>query len=162
LNESRCLHAGGYTATVILRALPDIPGINVPSDNHYLVRLLAPADLARMVGAAAELDLEVVLEIRDESELEQALRLGAQLIGVNNRNLETLAVDSGTAARLIPLIPRDRIAIYESGVRDAGDARTAAATGADAMLVGSALSVAADAERAVRALCGVARIARVG
>ena len=125
-----------------------------------IVRAIAPAVLADMVRTATELDLEVVLEVRDEAELERALELGCRLIGVNNRNLETLAVDSGTAARLIPMIPADRVAIYESGVHNVDDVRGAAATGADALLVGSALSLATDGERAVRELCGVPRVAR--
>ena len=65
-----------------------------------------------------------------------------------------------TAARLIPLIPRDRIAIFESGVQSVRDVYRAAATGADALLVGSALSVAQDGERAVRDLCGVRSVPR--
>lgn len=125
-----------------------------------IVRAVPPAMLAEMVRAASDLDLDVVLEVRDEAELERVLELGCRLIGVNNRNLETLSVDRDTAARLIPLIPADRIAIFESGVRNADDARTAAATGADALLVGTALSVAVDGERAVRELCGVARVSR--
>lgn len=125
-----------------------------------IVRALAPAELAGMVRAAAELALEVVLEVRDETELERALALGGRLIGVNNRDLETLSVSAATAARLIPLIPDDRIAIFESGVRSADDVRAAAAMGADALLVGSALSVVADGEQAVRDLCGVPREAR--
>lgn len=125
-----------------------------------IVRALPPTELADMVRHAAELDLEVVLEVRDEAELERALELGGPLIGVNNRNLETLAVDDETAARLIPLIPRDRIAIFESGVESVRDVHGAAATGADALLVGSALSLARDGERAVRDLCGVQRVPR--
>ena len=125
-----------------------------------IVRAIAPAALAEMVLTAAELDLEVVLEVRDEVELERALELGCRLIGVNNRNLETLEVDRDTAARLIPLIPADRIAIFESGIRNVADVREAAATGTDAMLVGSTLSLADDGERAVRELCGVARVDR--
>ena len=125
-----------------------------------IVRAIAPAVLAEMVSVAVELDLEVVLEVRDEAELERALELGCRLIGVNNRNLETLTVDRDTAARLIPLIPADRVAIFESGVRNVDDVRGAAATGADALLVGSALSLASDGERAVRELCGVTRVPR--
>jgi indole-3-glycerol phosphate synthase len=81
---------------------------------------------------------------------------------VNNRNLETLEVDPGTAARVIPLIPMGVVAIAESGVTDRRDAEAAAAIGADAVLVGSALSRASDGASAVRALAGVARSHRAG
>ena len=82
---------------------------------------------------------------------------GAQVIGVNNRNLETLHVDPDTVTRMIPTIPASVIAVAESGVRDVGDVERAAATGADAVLVGSSLSMASDPAAAVRALAGVPR-----
>jgi indole-3-glycerol phosphate synthase len=101
--------------------------------------------------------LELVIEVRDEAELELALSLGAPIIGVNNRNLETLEIDPGTSARLLPLIPRGVLAIAESGVKSAEDVARLAAAGADAVLVGSAISASPEPEAAVRALTGVAR-----
>jgi indole-3-glycerol phosphate synthase len=79
------------------------------------------------------------------------------VIGVNNRDLETLQVDTDTVARMIPRIPASVIAVAESGVREVNDVERAAATGADAVLVGSSLSKADDPAAAVRALAGVAR-----
>ncbi len=121
---------------------------------HPAARLFALAAAARSVG------LEVLLEVRDERELERALGVPGAVIGVNNRNLETLAIDDAVSERLLRLIPADRIAVYESGVRDVEAVRRAAALGADAVLVGSVLSVAPDATAAVRALTGIARSPR--
>jgi indole-3-glycerol phosphate synthase len=122
-----------------------------------IVRGLAPARLRDLHDAAHDLSLAAIVEIRDERELEQALDLGAGIIGVNNRNLETLAVDPTTAARVIPRIPADVVAVAESGIQSRTDIETAAAVGADAVLVGSSLSAAADPTAAVRALVGVPR-----
>ena len=122
-----------------------------------IVRALPPAALGRMMAAAREWGLEAVVEVHSEQELEQALAVDATLIGVNNRDLETLAIDRSTAERLIPLIPRDRVAIAESGIGGAADVQRAALAGADAVLVGSFVSAAADPLAAVRALTGVRR-----
>ncbi len=113
-----------------------------------------------LAAAARSLGLDVLLEVRDEAELERALGVPGGVIGVNNRNLETLIIDDAVSERLLRLVPPERIAVYESGVRDSDGVRRAAALGADAVLVGSALSVAASASDAVRALTGIARSGR--
>ncbi len=125
-----------------------------------IVRALSPADLTEMAAVARDIALEALFEVRDEAELERALTLDARVIGVNNRNLETLIIDPDTASRVVPLIPPDRIAVAESGVRGRGGVEAAAACGADAVLVGSSLSAADDPARAVRELTGVVRQAR--
>jgi indole-3-glycerol phosphate synthase len=122
-----------------------------------IARALSPRQLIALVAAARGAGIEPLVEIRDERELDHALAAGARVIGVNNRNLETLEVDPGTAARVIPLIPSGIVAVAESGVTTRRDAEAAAAIGADAILVGSALSLAPDGAAAVRALAGVAR-----
>ena len=101
-----------------------------------------------------------MFEVRDRAELDRALEAGARVIGVNNRNLETLVIDPTTAERLIAEIPADRIAIGESGVSGRADVERLARSGADAVLVGSAVSAASDPVAAVRALSGVERVAR--
>lgn len=125
-----------------------------------IARALPAGRFAALASAAAALGLDVLLEVRDERELERALAVEQGVIGVNNRNLETLQIDDAVSARLLRLVPRERIVVYESGVRDVEDVRRAGALGADAVLVGSALSVAASPEAAVRALTGVPRRAR--
>jgi indole-3-glycerol phosphate synthase len=84
------------------------------------------------------------------------------VIGVNNRNLETLQVDPTTAERLMDAIPADRIAVAESGMSSRDDVVAAARWGADAVLLGSFLSASPDPEAAVRALTGVQRARRGG
>jgi len=125
-----------------------------------IVRALRPALLDEMVRLAHALALEVLVEVRDEAELQRALEAGAELIGVNNRDLETLRIDASASARVIPRVPGDRIAVYESGVTGAEDVRAASRLGADAVLVGSNVSAAPDPAQAVRTLTGVTRLPR--
>jgi indole-3-glycerol phosphate synthase len=127
-----------------------------------IVRALSPEQLERLATYGREIGLELLVEVRDEEELARALDAGATMIGVNNRNLETLVIDPATAERLIPLVPRSVVAIAESGVRERADVERYAACGADAVLVGSALSAAADPAAATRALVGVRRKERHG
>lgn len=125
-----------------------------------IARALGPDGLATMSNAARDVGVEVLVEVRDEAELEWALAIDARIIGVNNRNLETLVIDSQAGDRIIPLIPADRIAVAESGIRDVAGARAAAALGADAILVGSTLSAAADPGSVVRSLAEIQRVGR--
>ena len=127
-----------------------------------IVRALPPDLLQRLISDAGRLCLDAVVEVRDELELETALAAGAEIIGVNNRNLETLEVDPATAERLLPLIPDRVVAIAESGIANRQDVERAAEFGADAVLVGSVLSAAEDPLAAVAALVGVPRIGRAG
>ena len=125
-----------------------------------IARALEPARLEELAGAAAALGLECLVEVRNERELGLALAIAGAAIGVNNRDLETLEIDDAVGARLLPLVPPERIAVYESGVRGIAEVERAAAAGADAVLVGSVLSNADDGARAVRDLTGVPRHAR--
>jgi indole-3-glycerol phosphate synthase len=122
-----------------------------------IVRAIEPARLADLADAAREIDLELLFEVRDESELERALKVGARIIGVNNRNLETLIIDPETVSRILPLIPSSCIAIAESGYSTAADVQRAAQAGADAVLIGSALSASPDPSAAVTLLSSVPR-----
>jgi indole-3-glycerol phosphate synthase len=125
-----------------------------------IVRALAPETLAQLSAAGTELGLELLFEVRDRIELSRAMEAGARIIGVNNRNLETLVIDPTTAERLINEIPADCIAIGESGVSDRSDVERLARAGADAVLVGSVVSAAEDPTAAVRDLSSVKRVAR--
>ena len=127
-----------------------------------IVRALEPSRLEELVTYGRSIGVELLLEVRDEVELALALATGATMIGVNNRNLESLAVDAGTAERLIPLIPATVVAIAESGLRSRADVERYGACGADAVLVGSALSASSAPADAVRALTGVVRRGRGG
>jgi indole-3-glycerol phosphate synthase len=125
-----------------------------------IARALSPAQFVVMMNAGRDLGLELLVEVRDEAELERALAAGATMIGVNNRNLETLEIDPTTSERLIPLVPKELVAIAESGVRSVADVERYAACGADAVLVGSSLSAAGDPIAATRAFAAVPRSAR--
>ena len=122
-----------------------------------IARALSPERLREMMAAGRDLGLELLVEVRDERELADALDSGASIIGVNNRNLETLVIDHSTAERLVPTIPRWALAIAESGIRTREDVMRYAACGADAILVGSSVSAAHDAAAAASALTGVTR-----
>jgi len=125
-----------------------------------IVRALSPERLREMMDTARRLDLEVLVEVRDAAELDRALECGATMIGVNNRDLETLIIDPMTAERLVPRIPAGLLAVAESGVSTRDDVVRYAACGADAVLVGSSISAAADPVRATRTLAGVPRRSR--
>ena len=127
-----------------------------------IARALGPRDLLEMADEARQLSLEVLIEVRDEWELERAVAVGATMIGVNNRDLETLRIDPRTAERLIPSIPAGVIAVAESGMKTPADVADAARCGADAVLIGSSLSLSADPEDAARALSAIPRAGRHG
>jgi indole-3-glycerol phosphate synthase len=127
-----------------------------------IARALSPADLTRLMQVAKGLELEPFVEVRSEAELDRALEAGAEIIGVNSRDLETLQVDDSVPARLIPRIPPHLIAVWESGIRSVDDVRRAAECGADAVLVGSALSQSSDPAQLVAELAGVQRERRDG
>lgn len=125
-----------------------------------IARALRPELLTALAHEARSLGLDVLVETRDDEELARAVAIPDAVIGVNNRDLETLVIDAAVAERLIPLIPSGRLAVYESGIRDVADVERAARAGADAVLVGSVLSAAADPVQAVRGLAQVPRRAR--
>ena len=127
-----------------------------------IARALPPAKLQEMMSLADELGLEPLVEIRTDAELLLALELGARVIGINSRNLETLEVDASVPERLLPLIPSGVIAVAESGIESRADVAARARWGADAVLVGSILSRSDDPATAVRALTAVPRSPRAG
>ena len=125
-----------------------------------IARALGPGRLEAMIEAARWMTLDTIVEIRDEAELQRALDAGAGVIGINNRDLETLIIDPATSERLLPLIPAHVVAIAESGMASADDVARVARLGADAVLVGSSLSASADPTALVRELSSVPRVSR--
>jgi indole-3-glycerol phosphate synthase len=125
-----------------------------------IVRGLATDMLPRLVASAVAYGLTPVVEVRTMEEIDRARDAGARVIGVNNRNLETLVIDPETAERLIPCIPSDCLAIAESGMSSVDDVARYARVGADAVLVGSMVSAAIDPVSAVRSLTGLSRVSR--
>lgn len=125
-----------------------------------IARALGPIGLRRMLGAVRDVGIGALVEVRSEAELTWALDCEANVIGVNCRDLETLALDREVHERLLPLVPAGCIAVAESGVRTRQDVERLASLGADAVLVGSVLSLSIRASDAVAALTGVPRIGR--
>ena len=119
---------------------------------------------ASCAAAAREYGMSCLTEVHDEAELERAVRLGAEVIGINNRDLKTLNIDLSTTERLAPLIPKDRVIVSESGVMSHGDVRRLGSH-VDAFLIGSSLMRRPDLARAANALrvgrvkvCGLTRV----
>jgi indole-3-glycerol phosphate synthase len=109
-----------------------------------IVRALADDEIAALAAAAAAAGLDALYEIHTEPEIARAVRHGARIIGVNNRDLAIFKTDLALSERLIPQFPRDVIAVSESGISSRVDAIRARAAGAHAVLVGEALMRAPD------------------
>lgn len=109
-------------------------------------------ELRRFHDLALEIGLDALVEVHDEAELDRALAVGATLIGVNQRDLVTFAVDHERAARMAVAFPSGVVSVAESGVRGADDAAVLAAAGYDAVLVGESLVTSGDPAAAVAAL----------
>jgi indole-3-glycerol phosphate synthase/phosphoribosylanthranilate isomerase len=130
-----------------------------------LLRDLDDASAARLMASAHELDLDALVEAHDAAELERAVRLGADPIGVNSRDLDTFAIDRAAALELVSRAPRDRVIVAESGIAARAHGAAAELAGANAILVGSALMRAPDpaaklrelARRPLVKVCGLTR-----
>ena len=105
--------------------------------------------MRRLYDEAKSFQLDVLVEVHDLPEMERALELGADLIGVNNRNLKTFEVDMATTERLAEEVPDDVILVSESGIKTHEDALRALNAGANALLIGETLMRAEDPSRAI-------------
>lgn len=117
---------------------------------------LSQAELAALLAAAKDLGLATLIETHSEEDLTKAAETGAEAIGVNARDLETLEVDEGRALELLRLVPEGRIAVLESGISTREQVERAVEAGADAVLVGEALMRAVDPGAKLRELLGAA------
>lgn len=117
-----------------------------------IVAALDDHELADFRALAVEVGLDVLVEVHDERELERALEAGADLVGVNQRDLVTFDVDAARAERLASEIPLEVVRVAESGIGGPDDARQMADAGYHAVLVGESLVTASDRAEAVAAL----------
>lgn len=125
-----------------------------------IARALPAERLGELTAVARNLGLATLVEVHDERELDAAIAAGPDAIGVNSRDLETLAMNAGTHAALVPRVPAGVIAVAESGLRTREDVERVAAAGADAVLIGTAIAGAVDPVAALRPLTTVPRSAR--
>ena len=120
-----------------------------------IVAALEQQQLRELLAVAQTIWLQVLVEVHDEAELEIALNCGAEIIGINHRNLKTFEVDRSLSFRLRPMIPEGRIVVAESGISSATDVMQLKQAGINAILVGEAVMTAADPSAKVRELVGV-------
>ena len=109
-----------------------------------IVAILSPVQLKELLFLSHQFGMKCLVEVHNEAELAVALKTEARIIGINNRNLDTLDVDLNTTKRLRPFIPPDRIVVSESGIRDREDVLMLRHLRVDAILVGEALMSAPD------------------
>jgi indole-3-glycerol phosphate synthase len=124
-----------------------------------IVRAVGPR-LKHLLRYSEQLGLEALVEVHTERELGSALDAGAALVGVNSRDLDTFTINMDSALKIVRGIPPSCVAVVESGMRGKADVVLAADAGADAVLVGTALSAAASPEGLLKELTRVTRRGR--
>ncbi len=125
-----------------------------------IVRILPPKRLEALLRFTRGLGLEALVETHTQAEIDVALAAGAEIIGVNSRDLDTFALDPDGAWELLALLPTGPLAVAESAMQTRADVDKAAAAGADAVLIGTALSAAADPGALARSFSSVVRRGR--
>jgi indole-3-glycerol phosphate synthase len=125
-----------------------------------IVRILEEDALQRLHTTATALGMAALVEVHDEAELDRALAVGADLIGINNRDLSTFTTDLETTTRLLEQLSDDVLVVSESGIRTRADVERLAEAGVDAILVGEALLAAPDPNAVAATLVGVPNAAR--
>jgi len=125
-----------------------------------IVRALEDRELREMYVTARGLDLDCLVEVHDGEELERALQLDADVIGINNRNLDDGTIDIATTYELMPDVPAGKTVVAESGISVRSELEELERVGVDAVLIGSALMSAADPEALTRELTGHDEITR--
>jgi len=117
-----------------------------------IVAILSQGQLEELLSLSRSLSLGCLVEVHSESEVEKALISGAEIVGINNRDLKTFAVDINTTRQLRLLIPQGRIVVSESGIRSRDDIEKLEEWGVNAVLVGEALVTAGDIPGRIREL----------
>ncbi len=119
-----------------------------------IVAALEPERLTELISFAQSLGLDTLIEVHEDSEVEVAVDAGAEIIGINNRNLKSLDVDTETVFELLSDIPAGTVVVAESGISERGDVLRLEEAGVDAILVGEALMGSDDMARSVKTLLG--------
>jgi indole-3-glycerol phosphate synthase len=117
-----------------------------------LMAVLSQGQLEELLSLSHSLGMKCLVEVHKEGEVERALRSGAKIIGINNRDLDTFTTDINTTRKLRPLIPPDRIVVSESGIKSRNDVEKLKAWGVNAILVGEALVTSASILNKIREL----------
>jgi indole-3-glycerol phosphate synthase len=117
-----------------------------------IVRILDDNQLSHFYNVSKELGMDVLVEAHSEKELRKVLKLGADIIGINNRNLNTLKVDLARTQKLIPFVPADMVKVAESGVSSFKDMLWLKGLGVDAVLIGETFMRADNVAEKVREL----------
>ena len=125
------------------------------ADCLLLIAAILPAtELKKLSGLAKELGLQALVEVHTEKELDQALEAGSQIIGINNRDLNTMEVNLKTAEKLIQLVPDEMVTVSESGISSRADILALQELGIDAALIGEAIIKSTDPGSKIRELIG--------
>jgi indole-3-glycerol phosphate synthase len=119
-----------------------------------IVAILTPEQLTELLELSRRLWMQCLVEVHDRSELQIALDAGAEIIGINNRDLRTFTTDLAVTERLVPLVPRGKVIVSESGISSRDHLRQLGEMGVDAVLVGEALVTASNIAAKVRDLTG--------
>ncbi len=168
LTESRYFGGSREDLEAIRRKLPDIPLLRKDfilkpyqifesrawgADAVLLIlAILDDSELKELLSLSHALGMQCLVEVHNENELKRALACDAKIIGINNRNLDTMAVDLNVTRRLRPLIPPDRLVVSESGIKGRGDIQKLREWGVNAVLVGEALVTAGDVAAKIKEL----------
>jgi len=119
-----------------------------------IVAALDDERLLSLYQEARSIDLDCLVEVHDAEELERALEAGAEVIGINNRNLDDMSVDIGTTYELMPDVPAGKTVVAESGISGREELAELDRVGVDAVLIGGALMTSSDPEAKVQELTG--------
>ncbi len=168
LTESRYFGGSGEDLVAIRRQLPKIPLLRKDfvlkpyqvfesrawgADAVLLIlAILDDTELKELLSLNHDLGMQCLVEVHNEEELKRALACDVKIIGINNRNLDTMAVDINVTKRLRPLIPSDRLVVSESGIKGRGDVERLREWGVDAVLIGEALVTASDVAAKIKEL----------
>jgi indole-3-glycerol phosphate synthase len=168
LTESHYFGGSGEDLKAVRRELPKIPLLRKdfilkPYQIYesrawgadallLIVAILDDSQLKELLSLSRELGMNCLVEVHNEEELKKALVCDVKIIGINNRNLDTMAVDINVTKKLRPLIPPDRIVVSESGIKGRGDIKKLREWGVNAVLIGEALVTADDVPAKIKEL----------